>query len=253
MCTHAYIYVCVCVCVQSSLTFVTPWTVVCQAPLYMEFSRHEYWSGSPFPIPQDLPNTGIETVSLASPALVGRFFTAALPGKWSFYLSCCRLQSLVVGQFLNHVLLFVTPWTAAHQACLSFTISQSLLRLVSTESWCRPTVSSSVAPVSSCLSFFLTSGSFPMSWLFPSVLEFQLQHQSFQWTFRIDFLQDWLVWFPCSPRDSQEFSSEPQFKSINSSVFSLLYGPTLTSVHDHWKNHSFDHKDLCRQSNVSAY
>ena len=147
----------------------------------------------------------------------------------------------------------MTRWPAAHQASLSFTISQSLLRLVSTESWCHPTVSSSVAPLSSYLSFFLTSGSFPKSWLFPSVLEFQLQHQSFQWTFRIDFLQDWLVWSPCSPRDSQEFSSEPQFKSINYSVFSLLYGPTLTSVHDHWKNHSFDHTDLCRQRNVSAY
>ena len=47
------------------------------------------------------------------------------------------------------------------------------------------------------------------------VLEFQLQHQSFQWIFRTDFLQDWLVWSPCSPRDSQECSPKPQFKSIN--------------------------------------
>jgi len=47
------------------------------------------------------------------------------------------------------------------------------------------------------------------------VLEFQLQHQSFQWIFRTDFLQDWLVWSPCSPRDSQECSPTPQFKSIN--------------------------------------
>ena len=49
------------------------------------------------------------------------------------------------------------------------------------------------------------------------VLEFQLQHQSFQWTFRTDFLQDGLVGSPCSPRDSQESSPTPQFKSINSS------------------------------------
>ena len=55
------------------------------------------------------------------------------------------------------------------------------------------------------------------------VLEFQLQHQSFQWIFRADFLQDWLVWSPCSPRDSQESSPTPQFKSINSSVLSFLY------------------------------
>ena len=45
---------------------------------------------------------------------------------------------------------------------------------------------------------------------------------------------------PCSPRDSQESSPTPQFKSINSSVFSFLYSPTLTSIHDHWKNHSLD-------------
>ena len=68
------------------------------------------------------------------------------------------------------------------------------------------------------------------------VLEFQLQHQSFQWIFRTDFLQDGLVWSCCCPRDSPT----PQFKSINSLVLSFLYSPTLTSIHDHWKNHNFD-------------
>ena len=72
------------------------------------------------------------------------------------------------------------------------------------------------------------------------VLEIQLQHQSFQWTFRIDFLKGWLVWYPCCPRDSQEFSPKPQFKSINSKALSFLYGPTLTPIHDYWKNRSFD-------------
>ena len=71
------------------------------------------------------------------------------------------------------------------------------------------------------------------------VLEFQLQHQSFQWIFRTDFLQDWLAGSLYNPRDSQESSLTPQFKSINSSVLSFLYGPTLTSIHDYWKN-SFD-------------
>ena len=51
---------------------------------------------------------------------------------------------------------------------------------------------------------------------------------------------DWLVWSPCSPRDSPASSPTPQFKSINSSALSLLYGPVLTSIHDCWKNHSFD-------------
>ena len=62
------------------------------------------------------------------------------------------------------------------------------------------------------------------------VLELQLQHQCFQWIFRIDFLEDWLVWFPCSPRDPKESSPASQFKSINSLVLSLLYGPTVTSI-----------------------
>ena len=63
------------------------------------------------------------------------------------------------------------------------------------------------------------------------VLEFQLQHQSFQRNPRTDLLQNGLVGSPCSPRDSQESSSTPQFKSINSSVLSFLHSPTLTSIH----------------------
>ena len=71
-------------------------------------------------------------------------------------------------------------------------------------------------------------------------LELQFQYQSFQWIFRTDFLWDWLVGSPCNPRDSQEASPIPQSKSINSLALSFLYGPTLTSIHDYWKNHSFD-------------
>ena len=72
------------------------------------------------------------------------------------------------------------------------------------------------------------------------ILEFQLQHQSFQWTPRTDLLWDGLVGSPCSPRDSQESSPTPQFKSNNSSALRFLYSPALTSIHDHWKNHSLD-------------
>ena len=72
------------------------------------------------------------------------------------------------------------------------------------------------------------------------VLEFQLQHQSLQWIFSTDLLYDGLVGSPCSLRDSQEFSPTPWFKSINSSMLSFHYGPTLTSVREYWKNHSFD-------------
>ena len=97
----------------------------------------------------------------------------------------------------------------------------------------------------------------------PSLPAFSLsQHQSlFQWVFftlgvqiigvsiSVSVLpmniQDWFSlgwtgWSPCSPRDSQESSPTPQFKSINSSSLNLLHSPTLTSIHDHWKNHSLD-------------
>ena len=83
-------------------------------------------------------------------------------------------------------------------------------------------------------------------------LELQLQHQSFQWISRSDCLFDGLVGSLCSPRDSQESSPTPQFKSINSSALSFLYSPTLTSIHDYWKNHSLDQMHLCWQSDVSA-
>ena len=72
------------------------------------------------------------------------------------------------------------------------------------------------------------------------VLEFQPQHQSFQWTPKTDLLYDGLIGSPCSPRDSQESSPTPHFKSINSLVLSFLYSPTFTSIHDYWENHSLD-------------
>ena len=65
-----------------------------------------------------------------------------------------------------------------------------------------------------------------------SVVSDSVTPQTTAWT---DFLQDGLVRSPCSPRDSQESPPTPQFKSINSSVLSFLYSPTLTSVHDYWK------------------
>ena len=72
------------------------------------------------------------------------------------------------------------------------------------------------------------------------VLKFQLEHQSFQWIFRTDFLYNWPAWSPCRPRDSQESYPTLQLKSISSLALSLLYAPTLTFIHDYWKNHGFD-------------
>ena len=72
------------------------------------------------------------------------------------------------------------------------------------------------------------------------VLEFQLEHHSLKRNPRVDLLQNGLVGCPCSPRDSQESSPTPQFKSINSLALSFLHSPTLTSIHDNRKNHSLD-------------
>ena len=68
-----------------SKSFVTPWTVNCQAPLSMGVPRQEHWSGLPFPPPEDLPDLGIEPVSPASPAMAGRFFTIEPSGEPSQY------------------------------------------------------------------------------------------------------------------------------------------------------------------------
>ena len=107
---------------------------------------------------------------------------------------------------------------------------------------CHLAISSSVIPFSSCPQPLPAPRSFPVSQLFA------WGGQSIGVSASASVLpmntQDWsplgLVGSPCSPRDSQESSPTPQFKSINFSVLSFLYSPTLTSIHDHWKNHSLD-------------
>ena len=166
------------------------------------------------------------------------------------------IKVAVVVQSLSCVWLFVAPWTAAHQASLSFTISQSLLKLMSTESVMPSNHLTPLLP-SSPPALSLSQGLF--QWVSSShqvakVLELQFQHhRSFQGIVTVDFPKDWLVWCPCYPRDSQESSPASQFESINSLALSLLYGPALTPIHDHWKNHSFDDMDLCWQRNVSSF
>ena len=117
--------------------------------------------------------------------------------------------------------------------------------------WCHPTISSSVTPFSSWPPSSPASRSFLMSQFFTSGgqsigASASASSPSNEYSGLISF--DWLVWSPRSPKDSQESSPTPQFKSFNYSALSLLYRPPLTSIHDYWKNHSFDHMDLCWQS-----
>ena len=109
--------------------------------------------------------------------------------------------------------------------------------------WCHPTISSFIFPFSSCLQSFPASGSFPMSQFFTSggqstgasasasVLPVNIQ----DW-----FPLGWTDWISLQSKGPQESSPTPQFKSISSSALNFLYSPTLTSIHDYWKNHSFD-------------
>ena len=153
-------------------------------------------------------------------------------------------------------LLFVTLWTAVHQTSLSFTISQSLPKLMSNESVMPSPHLILCCPLSSCLQSFPTSGSFPMSWLF--VASGQSIGTSASASVLPMIIQGWIPLgltglISLLPKDSQESSTAPRFDNINSLALSLLYGPTLTSMHDHWKNHNFDYMDLCWQSDVSAF
>ena len=144
-------------------------------------------------------------------------------------------------QLLSRVRLFVTPWITACQASLSITSSRSSLRLMSIESVMPSHPLLSPSPPAPNLSqhqslFQWVNSSHQVA----KVLEFQLQHHSLRRNPRVDLLQNRLIKTPCSPRDSQESSPTLQFKSFNSSVLSFLHSPTLTSIHDHWKNHSLD-------------
>ena len=134
-------------------------------------------------------------------------------------------------QLLSHVWLFATPRTTARQVSLPIANSRSLLKLMALKSVMPSNhLFPLLSPSPPAFNLSQHGGLFQevsSSHQVAKVLEFQLQHQPFQWIFRTDFLWDWLVGSPCSPRDSQESSPTPQFKSINSSALSFLYSPTI--------------------------
>ena len=134
----------------------------------------------------------------------------------------------------------VTSWNAAQQASLSFTLSQSLLKLMSIESTLPSNHLIFCCPLLLLLSIFLSirvfSNKSALGIRWPKYWSFSISPSS-EYLGLISFR---IVWFDlCCPRESQGSFPASQFKNINSSVLILLYGPTLTSVHDPWKNHSF--------------
>ena len=146
-------------------------------------------------------------------------------------------------QSLSHVRLFATPWTAAHQASLSITNSQSLLKLMFIESVmpsnhlipCCPLL----LPPSIFPSIRVLSNESALRIMWPKYWSYSFSiSPSNEYSGLISFRK--LIGSPCRPRDSQESSPAPQFKSINSLVLCFLYSTTLTFIHDYWKNRNFE-------------
>ena len=126
-------------------------------------------------------------------------------------------------QLLSHVRLFATSWTAARQASLSITNSRSSPKPMSTELVMPSSHLILCRPLLLLPSIFPSIRVFQMSQLFTSGGQSigVFQHRSFQWTPRTDLLQDGLGGSPCSPRDSQESSPTPEFKSINTYTYTV--------------------------------
>ena len=136
------------------------------------------------------------------------------------------------------------PMDHSTQASLSITNSQSLRKPMSIESMmptnhrilCHPLLL--LPPIPASIKVFSNESALRMRW--PKYWSFSLSISPSNEHPGLISIRMGLVGSPCSPRNSQEFSPTPQFKSINSSVLSFLHSPTFTSTHDHCKNHSLD-------------
>ena len=155
------------------------------------------------------------------------------------YLQNCSLTVSSFVQLFSPVRLFCDP---TEYSTPGFPVHHQLPELAQTQCplsrWCHPTISSSAIPFSSCLQSFPASGSFPMNQLFASggqSIGASASASVFLMNIKSWSPLGWTGWSPCSPRDSQESSPAPQFENINSSALSILYGPTLTSIHNSWK------------------
>ena len=121
--------------------------------------------------------------------------------------------------------------------------------------WCHPTISSICHPllppsIFPSIRVFFNESVLCIRW--PKYWSFSFSiSPSSEYSGLISFRVDWL--YLLTVQGTLKSPPTPQLKNINSSALSFLYDPTLTSIHDHWKNHSFDKTDLCWQSSVSAF
>ena len=145
-------------------------------------------------------------------------------------------------QSLSRVRLFATPWIATRQASLSITNSQNLLKLMSIDSvtlsnhliLCRPLLL--LPSIFPNISIFSNESVLHIRWSEYWSFSFSISPSN-EYSGPISFRMDWLILL--AVQGPLKSSPAPQFKSISSSVLSFLYSPTLTSIHDYWKNHSF--------------
>ena len=147
--------------------------------------------------------------------------------------SLCSVQSCLT---------LCDPMDCSMPGLLAITNSWSLLNLISIESGSHPTVSSSVVPFS-CLQSFPASGSFPMSQFFASGgqnIEVSASASVLPMTIQDWFPLGWTGWIALQSKGLSRVFSDTTVQKPHSSVLSFLYSPTLTSIHDHWKNHSLD-------------
>ena len=146
----------------------------------------------------------------------------------------------------------LSPHEPQHARLPSFTIYQNLLELVSIEL---------VMPSNHlilCPPLLLLPSIFPSIRVFSSELTLRIRWPKFwSFSFSISLSNEYsglgLTSLIVQCKGVSKSSPAPHFESINSLLLSLLYGPTLTSVHDYWKNHSFDYMDICWTSDVSAF
>ena len=170
------------------------------------------------------------------------------------YMSCFMYMSV---QFRLSVMSnSATPWIAACQASLSITIFWSSPNSCPLSQWCHPTISSSVIPFSSCPQSFPASGSFQMS-------QFSISGgQNIEVSASASVLpMNIQAWFPLGltgwiPLQSKGLSGVFSNTTVQKHQFfkrSAFFSPALTSIHDNWKNYSFDYTDRCWLSNISAF
>ena len=193
-------HVCVLSCFSCVRLCAAPWTVAHQAPLSMGFSSQQYCSGLPCPPAGDLPNPGAEPSSLMFPILAGEFFASSATWEtlWCHQFSLVQLLSHVRLHGLPHARLSPTPGACSN----SYPSSR----------WCHPTISSSVAPFSSCLQSCPESGSFPIRQFLTSggqSIGMSALTSAFPVNIQVWFPLGLTGWSPCSPRDSQESSTTP--------------------------------------------